>query len=548
MGDCMEYNLDSNKLIGKFRIITLVFSTLLFLFDRSEANNFDNNFVVIVCLTISNILLIHFLNDITLTENKILLLIFLESFGMMFILGFSGMIYSYYFWMWLNPIITNLVKIKNKKIKEIVNLILIIIVICLLLLNKKYIQGYVTSDNINVILGFFITVIFSSMISKILYQQEIIKSNLKASKEVLEKNLQVNKEITTNIVNSIELTERLSIVENYDEMVKIIIEFFNLVIKRGKSFFAIKKDCSEFVIHGEFSEEEETNIKILLQQYDSSKEIKQININKDTILMFNSVKYREGTNYFGIVVSNEHEIIDVVKQQLVFVQKLCKIIYSKIKLQELRKELLISEEQNRIAEEIHDNVNQQIFSISCLAFNIKERIESADEKDFKKNIGEMIDQLYNSLKRINKEIKNIVYRMSMEKENKENVIVNFDKYLDELSFIYNIKIKHNITEKVSDFNINIKNSIFRILNESISNAVRHGKADNICIIILAENKTINIEINDNGIGFNIDELDSKQNGLGIYSMKKLATLSNGTFQVISKIGKGTCIKINLLME
>lgn len=541
----MECSIDSNKLITKFRVIVLLFSTVLFLFTKNQTYSFWNNFIVIMCLFMSNALLIYIYKDKTLTENKIVLFIFIEAFGIMFILIYSGAIYSYYFWMLLNPIITSLIKLKDEKRKKLITLILIVIVTLLLILNNKYVEIYDISSN-NIIFGLFITMLFSSIISKVLEEQEIVKNDLENSKMELEKNIEVNKEITTNIINSIELIERLSIVEDYDQMIEIIIDFLNSVIKKGKSFFAVKKEDTEIVIYGVLSKEEVNSIRALLEQTDSDKEIKQINIDNNTNLIFNSVEYRGISNYFGILISNEYSIADIVKQQLLFIQKTYKIILSKMKLQEFRKELIISEEQNRIAEEMHDNVNQQIFATSCLAFNIKQQIEDNDKCE--KILIEMIEQLYNSLKKINKDIRNIVYRMSLEKENKENIIINLDKYIDELSFIYNVKINHTITEKFISFNTNIRNAIFRILNESISNSVRHGKADNINIIITASNETIDIEINDTGIGFDTNNLNPKKRGLGIYSMKKLSETNKGTFEIISELNKGTRIKIKLFME
>lgn len=537
MGDFMEFSLEANKLIEKFRIITLVFSILLLIFDKNQANSFWSNFFVIICFIISNILLIYFHKDMTITENKIIALLVIEFLGIMTVLSYSGVWYSYYFWMLLNPVITCEIKLKDKKRKSFV--ILIMVVSCILFLMSG--RGSVGNifNNVNVIFGFFITVIFSSMISKVLHKQERIRG-------YLQKNIQINKEIITNIINSIELTERLSTVENYEEMVTVMIEFFDLGSAKGKSFFAIKKEDREILLNGKNLQGKSENIKMLIQKDDSSKEITQTKISNDIVLMYNSMEYRGVYSYFGILVPNQYEIMEIGKQQLVFIQKIYKIILSKIKLQELRKELLISEEQNRIAEEMHDNVNQQIFSISCLAFNLKQKIEN--EKYSNDVIVKMSSQLYDSLKTINKDIKDIVYRMSLEKDNKENLIVNFDKYLDELTFIYNVKINHNISKSLINFNIDIKNTILRILSESISNAVRHGKAKNIDIKIYVEDRIVNLEINDDGSGFDINKLDLKKRGLGIQNMKKLSELNKGTFEILSQINKGTCIKIKLSME
>jgi len=72
--------------------------------------------------------------------------------------------------------------------------------------------------------------------------------------------------------------------------------------------------------------------------------------------------------------------------------------------------------------------------------------------------------------------------------------------------------------------------VFRIIQEGITNAIRHANAKNIYVEIKEENKIVEITIKDDGIGLNVDE---------IWKVKERAELLGGKIALNSEIGKGT---------
>ncbi|MES1964246.1 sensor histidine kinase [Psychrobacter sp. AH5] len=93
----------------------------------------------------------------------------------------------------------------------------------------------------------------------------------------------------------------------------------------------------------------------------------------------------------------------------------------------------------------------------------------------------------------------------------------------------------------------IEKQLFRIIQEALHNAIRHGQASFIKVQLLVNKNQIKLVIRDNGLGFDPKNLSlfSKQYGFGLVSLHERVALINGQLQLSSKKGKGTTISIIL---
>jgi len=83
-------------------------------------------------------------------------------------------------------------------------------------------------------------------------------------------------------------------------------------------------------------------------------------------------------------------------------------------------------------------------------------------------------------------------------------------------------------------------SLYRMAQESISNIIKHAQANNVIVQISQHQNTINLTIEDDGIGFDTSKVDY---GLGVKNIKSRTALINGTVEILSEAGKGTTINI-----
>jgi len=85
-------------------------------------------------------------------------------------------------------------------------------------------------------------------------------------------------------------------------------------------------------------------------------------------------------------------------------------------------------------------------------------------------------------------------------------------------------------------------ALFRIAQEAVNNALRHGQATEVKIRLSRHQGQVHLTIEDNGSGFN-PQMESQ--GLGLLSMRERAQAAQGSFQLHSLPGQGTKVEVSL---
>jgi two-component system, NarL family, sensor kinase len=189
-----------------------------------------------------------------------------------------------------------------------------------------------------------------------------------------------------------------------------------------------------------------------------------------------------------------------------------------------------------IARELHDNVGQNLslakLSLSTLDLDKKdETIASITE------ISDIIEiSLYN--------LRLLTRFMNADIIRKGGLIKSINMQVD---FIQR-RGKFNACLKVSGEPKTLPETkeifIFRIVQESINNIIRHSKASDIWISLEYTQNSLVLQIRDNGIGFMLDEKTSQPDLVnGIYNMQRRAKIIEAEIEIDSQVGKGTCIKV-----
>jgi signal transduction histidine kinase len=94
----------------------------------------------------------------------------------------------------------------------------------------------------------------------------------------------------------------------------------------------------------------------------------------------------------------------------------------------------------------------------------------------------------------------------------------------------------------------MKIAIFRIVQESLNNIIKHAKASNVNIHLRFEEKNVRIHVRDNGIGFDLDRVKQRQTSrpsLGLAGMEERAALLGGTVCIQSRPGYGTEVEVTI---
>ncbi|HHY81607.1 MAG TPA: hypothetical protein GX505_02880 [Clostridiales bacterium] len=252
-------------------------------------------------------------------------------------------------------------------------------------------------------------------------------------------------------------------------------------------------------------------------------------------------------NYYGIIaISKLNDAnLDLKEQKyqlLNFLSELSAVTLERFYLEDIGDKLLLIEEQNRIANEIHDSVSQRLFSLCYAIHGILSRWDNISKSQLKEYFSEMRKSANMAMQ----ELRNSIYHLSSRKKGEKSLEVSLRAFLDSISKLHNIIIDFNTKGEESLLSLPLKKSITRIIREACGNAIRHGNCRHINIDLNINNDQVSLIIEDDGNGFEfINESQENSKGLGITNMKNLAALFHGVMKIESTAGSGTRIKINI---
>ena len=210
-------------------------------------------------------------------------------------------------------------------------------------------------------------------------------------------------------------------------------------------------------------------------------------------------------------------------------------------------------ERERISRDLHDTVLQDIRAEQLFLNKLKQIIASKEKDEELINVLDKIDFLVkSSLKNTSMIVKNLVppevemedFMLSL-----NDLVFNFQKTREiQCSFYTNSNIL------LKKLNIEQKTHIYRIIQEAMTNAAKHGNPSEIKVAVRedVEKKNINFFITDDGCGFinqTVKEINiEKSTKLGLKGMESRAILLNGTLQIQSDEETGTHIKLVVPMK
>jgi signal transduction histidine kinase len=189
-----------------------------------------------------------------------------------------------------------------------------------------------------------------------------------------------------------------------------------------------------------------------------------------------------------------------------------------------------------VAKEIHDNIGQILF-LAKLNNNQITRENALEKANL---IDDLIGRAFNDLRSISHNLKNNSFHQIGLTESIEQLLHNLER-TGKFTTSFICPPSDEIDGMIHGNDI----ILFRIIQEVVNNVLKHSGADRIDIQITREDKTISIEIMDNGIGFNTENARNGQQGIGMKNIYSRAKLINTTVNIISAAGEGTKVTLTL---
>lgn len=194
------------------------------------------------------------------------------------------------------------------------------------------------------------------------------------------------------------------------------------------------------------------------------------------------------------------------------------------------------EERTRLARELHDDIIQQLASLSLILQHVK-RSHPASVSELDERIGAALQRVA----RLADDLRALSHRLHSSKLESFGLAEAAAGFCEELSDRHAVKIAFHSENIPKTLPTAIALCLFRVLQEALQNAIKHSGSRRFQVLLRRRVDDVELTVQDSGVGFDLQEA-LRGRGLGLTSMKERLGLVNGHLSIHSELGRGTTIE------
>jgi PAS domain S-box-containing protein len=217
------------------------------------------------------------------------------------------------------------------------------------------------------------------------------------------------------------------------------------------------------------------------------------------------------------------------------------LVASKQELRELSARVLEAreDEKTRIARELHDELGQLLTALKMDLSWLRERVVEREAAPRLEEMGRLLDQTVSSTRRISADLRPLMLDDLGLADAASWLVDDFGKR-------YGIASRIDIAADggLEHLSKNVSTTVYRAIQESLTNIARHSGAKNAWVVLAADNGSLEVEVEDDGRGIAPEDL-AKARSLGLRGMRERIAFIGGSFEVARAPRGGTRLKIRV---
>ncbi|MEO9892946.1 ATP-binding protein [Aurantibacter sp.] len=193
-------------------------------------------------------------------------------------------------------------------------------------------------------------------------------------------------------------------------------------------------------------------------------------------------------------------------------------------------------EQKRISEELHDGILGKMLGARMVLTGLNKKVDT-DAITVRADAISALKDVESEVRLISHELSHAAYK------DMHNFIRSISDLLENTGTTANISHTFNYDNEFTWDNLSgdIKINLYRIIQESVQNAIKHAQCKTINLDFSVENESLQVIISDDGVGFDLTK--TKRNGIGMLNLKSRVNRLNGEWTIDSKLGEGTSVRL-----
>ena len=203
----------------------------------------------------------------------------------------------------------------------------------------------------------------------------------------------------------------------------------------------------------------------------------------------------------------------------------------------VKEEALIEKERKRIARDLHDTVSQELFAAHMILSGVSQQTLKLDREKMQTQL----QSVAAILETAQKDLRVLLLHLRPVELEEKSLVEGIQILLKELEDKSDLKV--SLKQNVSKLPKKIEEHIFRILQELISNTLRHAQASCLDVYLYQTDVELQLKVVDNGIGFQLGSLDDLSYGLR--NIKERVEDMAGTVQLLTAPKQGLAVDIRI---
>lgn len=264
------------------------------------------------------------------------------------------------------------------------------------------------------------------------------------------------------------------------------------------------------------------------------------------------IPLRSGLDAYGVMLfshpdaafftSERREVLDIIGKQFVITIQNARL-YKDLE-QEKERMLEIQEDaRKKMARDLHDGPTQSIAAIA-MRVNFARRLMERDTA----SASEELYKIEELARRTTKEIRHMLFTLRPLVLESQGLLAALESMAEKMKDTYDQNVVIQVDKTVVKLLEAGKQAVvFYLAEEAVNNARKHAKAERVFVRLKMIRPGLSLlEIEDNGVGFDVKEVDSAyedRGSLGMVNMRERTELINGAFHIDSAVGRGTRVRI-----
>jgi signal transduction histidine kinase len=237
------------------------------------------------------------------------------------------------------------------------------------------------------------------------------------------------------------------------------------------------------------------------------------------------------------------ELLEAVSAQAITALQNARL-YSDLLLEKDRITEIHEEARKKLARDLHDGPTQSISAIA-MRVNFARRLMERDAR----SAADELFKIEELARRTTKEIRQMLFTLRPLALESQGLVSALEQLGGKMKETYNQDVRVEAAPGVADdIEMGKLGVIFSIAEEAVNNARKHARANDIRVRLWREGDLLRMDVEDNGVGFDVAAMEASyesRGSLGMVNLHERAELVSGTMRIRSRPGQGTTVSLTM---